>query len=315
MPLGYDVFVADPVPLQVNEQVPNGEPRRFSPLSVTLIHGDRDAVLVDPPLTRAQAEEVAGPDSEKRQEPHRHIRHPGHGDHWFTAGMLAERFDAQVVATAGTIEQMQANVAIRAVSLGQVVARPDPRRARHRLTVPDGNRLDLEGHELLIVEVGHSDTDETSVLHVPDLDLVVAGDVIYTASTMSSSRAQGRWHRRVARAIDIVESLRPRFIVCRPQEQGTSTTTRSAPSPRPAAYLDTVDELLAEHETALGFFDAMLERFPALLNPGALWEAPSPSALTKDPPMTTTYAADQAERSAGGFLHYGLRVAWTANRF
>ncbi|GGP14593.1 hypothetical protein LDL08_35560 [Nonomuraea glycinis] len=24
-----------------------------------------------------------------------------------------------------------------------------------------------------IVEVGHSDTDETSVLHVPDLDLVV----------------------------------------------------------------------------------------------------------------------------------------------
>ncbi|MEU3756931.1 hypothetical protein AB0H19_00005, partial [Streptomyces albogriseolus] len=31
-------------------------------------------------------------------------------------------------------------------------------------------------HELHIVEVGHSDTDGTSVLHVPDLGLVVAGD-------------------------------------------------------------------------------------------------------------------------------------------
>ena len=35
----------------------------------------------------------------------------GHGDHWFTAGMLADRFDAQVVALPGTIEQMHANLA------------------------------------------------------------------------------------------------------------------------------------------------------------------------------------------------------------
>jgi glyoxylase-like metal-dependent hydrolase (beta-lactamase superfamily II) len=37
----------------------------------------------------------------------------GHGDHWFDAGLLAERFSARVVATAGTISQMQANVAAR----------------------------------------------------------------------------------------------------------------------------------------------------------------------------------------------------------
>ena len=42
--------------------------------------------------------------------------------------------------------------------------------------MPD-NRFILEGHDLLIIEVGHSDTDESSVLYVPDLELVVAGDV------------------------------------------------------------------------------------------------------------------------------------------
>ena len=36
----------------------------------------------------------------------------------------------------------------------------------------------LEGHDLVLVDVGHTDTDDTSVLHVPDLGLVVAGDVI-----------------------------------------------------------------------------------------------------------------------------------------
>jgi glyoxylase-like metal-dependent hydrolase (beta-lactamase superfamily II) len=36
-----------------------------------------------------------------------------HGDHWFAAGLLAERFGARVVASAGTIAQMHANVATR----------------------------------------------------------------------------------------------------------------------------------------------------------------------------------------------------------
>ena len=51
------------------------------------------------------------------------------------------------------------------------------------VTVPD-NRFTLEGHDLVIVEVGHTDTSDTSVLHVPDLGLVVAGDVIYNGVHM-----------------------------------------------------------------------------------------------------------------------------------
>ena len=41
----------------------------------------------------------------------------------------------------------------------------------------------------MIVEVGHTDTDDTTVLHVPDLDLVVAGDVIYNGVHMYLARA------------------------------------------------------------------------------------------------------------------------------
>jgi phosphoribosyl 1,2-cyclic phosphodiesterase len=33
-----------------------------------------------------------------------HFATHGHGDHWFTAGVLAERLGAQVVASAGTIK-------------------------------------------------------------------------------------------------------------------------------------------------------------------------------------------------------------------
>jgi hypothetical protein len=43
----------------------------------------------------------------------------------------------------------------------------------------EGNVIDLEGHNLIVVEVGHSDTDHTTILHVPSAGLVVAGDVAY----------------------------------------------------------------------------------------------------------------------------------------
>jgi hypothetical protein len=39
--------------------------------------------------------------------------------------------------------------------------------------------IDLEGHDLVVVEVGHTDTDYTTCLHVPSVGLVVAGDAAY----------------------------------------------------------------------------------------------------------------------------------------
>ena len=40
--LSYEVFVADPVPQDVTDIVPNGDKRMFSPLSITLVSGDRE---------------------------------------------------------------------------------------------------------------------------------------------------------------------------------------------------------------------------------------------------------------------------------
>ena len=85
------------------------------------------------------------------------------------------------------------------------------------MTVPD-NRFTLEGHDLVIVEVGHADTDDNSVLHVPGLGLVVAGDVIYNGVHMYLAQSAvggfGPWRD----AIDKVEALGSRHIVCRPPE-------------------------------------------------------------------------------------------------
>src|SRR5215831_11239631 len=162
--LTYEVFVSDPPSPHTGSLLPNGEPKGGSPVASTLIYGSENAVLTDPAYTTDHANALGNWVASKgRNLTDIFITH-GHGDHWFAAGLLAERFGARIVATAGSIEQMHANVAARPFLWDKVYAGLIPPSPVTAVTVP-GNRFTLEGHNLAIVEVGHSDTDNTTVLH------------------------------------------------------------------------------------------------------------------------------------------------------
>jgi glyoxylase-like metal-dependent hydrolase (beta-lactamase superfamily II) len=266
--LGYDIFVAESIP-QNNQPLPNGDPPVWSPLSTTLIHGRCDAVLVDPPFTREQARAVIKwVQASNRKLTHIFVTH-GHGDHWFTAGMFVDEFGAQIVATAGTIEQMHRNVAMREAVWDNLFPGQIPETIVTAVPA-ELNRIELEGKHLDIVEVGHTDTDATSVLHVPDLDLVVAGDTVYNGVHLYLAESADGGRDKWRSAIDIVENLEPRWIVAGHKNKDLDDNAARAIS-QTRDYLDSADELLSQHTTALGFFNAMVERFPDRVNPGALW--------------------------------------------
>ena len=93
--LGYEVLVLDGTPRAGEQRLPTGEPIVSSPLSVVLIAGDRDAVLIDAPYTYGQVERVRNwiTDSGKRLR-YVYITH-GHGDHWFGVAELLASFPAR----------------------------------------------------------------------------------------------------------------------------------------------------------------------------------------------------------------------------
>jgi glyoxylase-like metal-dependent hydrolase (beta-lactamase superfamily II) len=265
--LTYDVFVNDPPPQ--DGVLPNGEPKRFSPTASTLISGSRDAVLTDPGMTDEQARVLGDWVAQKgRNLTDIFITH-GHGDHWFAANRLAERFGARIVASAGTIEQMRFNAATRPLLWEKVYTGLAPGDVT-AVTVPD-NRFTLEGHDLVIVEVGDTDSADTTVLHVPDLELVVAGDVIYNGVHMYLAQSVivggfGPWRA----AIDKVEALEPRHIVAGHQNKRLDDDARRTIA-ETRQYLDDAEELLQTEPTAVDFFNAKIERYPNHLGRFVLW--------------------------------------------
>ena len=272
--LAYEVFVNDPPPNDRAGLLPNGEPKGGSPVASTLICGSKDAVLTDPAFTTDQAWALGDWVAEKgRNLTNIFITH-GHGDHWFAAGLLAKQFGARVLATAGSIAQMHASIAARPHLWDKAYPGVIPPSPVTAVAVPD-NRLSLEGHELVIVEVGHSDTADTSVLHVPDLGLVVAGDVIYNGAHIYLGESVvvggfGSWRD----AIDKVEALKPRHIVAGHQnKQLDDDAERTIAETR--QYLDDADELLRTENTAVDFFKAKVERYPNHLARTVLWAGAS----------------------------------------
>jgi glyoxylase-like metal-dependent hydrolase (beta-lactamase superfamily II) len=268
--LSYEVFVSDPVPMDLPGLLPNGEPHKFQPLSTTLIYGEHDAVLAEAPLTVDQGKAVGDWVAASGKNLTHIFASHGHGDHWFAAAMLADRFDAQVVALPGTIEQMQANVAAIPVLYDKVWPGLLPQTPVTAVTVP-GNRFTLEGHDVVLVGVGHTDTDDCAVLHVPDLGLVVAGDAIYNGVHQFLGESGGGGRDAWRAATDTVQNLGPRSVVASHKNKDLDDdAARTIAQTR--QYLDDADLLLKENSTALGFFNAMLARYPERrLGAAVLW--------------------------------------------
>jgi glyoxylase-like metal-dependent hydrolase (beta-lactamase superfamily II) len=267
--LSYEVWVSRQIP--TSETLPTGAPQQWSPLSTTLIHSTSDAVLVDPPFTVEQTRQVGDwIDRSGKRLTHIYVTH-GHGDHWFGAPLLAERFpEAVVVATEGTIRMMHASISGRRRSFWETLfpgQLPDLRVTAQ--PVPAGG-LVLEGHRLHPVEVGHSDGDDSTVLHVPALDLVVAGDVAY--NNVHQYLADGGFDGGIdgwLQAIEKVRALRPAAVVAGHKDPARSDDPGILDET--AEYLRTALEVIATKPTPRAFFDEMTRRYPERVNPGTVW--------------------------------------------
>jgi glyoxylase-like metal-dependent hydrolase (beta-lactamase superfamily II) len=267
--LSYEVFVSAQIPIKGT--LPTGAPQQWSPISTTLISGATDAVLVDPPFTVEQTRRVGDwIERSGKRLTYIYVTH-GHGDHWFGVSLLAERFPGiAVYATEGTIRLMHASTTgprkARWDKLfpGQI---PDTRViAQPRPT--DG--LTLEGHRLHAIEVGHSDCDDSTVLHVPALGLVVAGDVAY--NNVHQYLADGGFNGGIdawLRAIDMVRALQPAAVVAGHKDPVRTDDPRILDET--VEYLHTARQLIAEKPTAREFFDVTTRRYPDRLNPGTVW--------------------------------------------
>ena len=269
--LSWDVFVAPSELLSGGDAAPGEKQAFWSPVSATLISGERDAVLVDALLTVGQANDLAQwIAATGKNLTTVYITH-GHGDHWFGLGTVLARFpNAQAFALPPAIAQARDGSTPEfleafwnsrfADRLPRNLVFPEPLEER---------KIELEGHELLAIELPHTDTDHTSALWVPDAGLLVAGDAAYNDVHLYLAESDPQGRREWIAALDTIESLHPRAVIAGHQRAGRHDGPEIIEETR--QYIRDFDSIAETAGTARDLYDQVLALYPNRINPNALW--------------------------------------------
>lgn len=273
--LKLDVFISayKPIPNQIPSW-PESSQATWPATTSTLVYGDREAVLIDALMTVKESQDLAewvrksGKDLQNVYVTH------AHADHFFGLGSIRKLFpsvaavtlDALVPAVSEQTSQGYLSV-WNSFFPDQIFDQPE---------VPKGlggDIVTIEGHTIELVDVGQSDVPESSIVHIPELGTVIAGDVVYNDMHMWLSGSDHASRLRWLDAIDVVAELRPSVIVAGHKEPSARDDNASRILESSHDYIQDFDEAVANSDSDAEIVRTMLAKYADFGNPYTLWVA------------------------------------------
>ena len=241
--------------------------------TVTLISGERDAVLVDTFLSEQHSKELADwVVASGKNLTTIYVTH-AHGDHFLGLGLLLERFPAaRAVAVAPAVAAIRDQ--IKPEFMKSFWEPRFPGQLPSHLVAPealDRETIHLEGEELKVIRLGHTDTSSSTGLHVPSIGLVVSGDCVYNDTHLYLAECDEAARHEWLRALDRVEALHPQAVVAGHGVLEPDSSPRHIEETR--RYIRDFSTIAAKTSTHLELYEKMLSLYPNRVNPGSLWGA------------------------------------------
>lgn len=272
------VYVCPPIPTAVVSPDPSSKDSGvWSPLCCTLIYTPTTAILVDCPASVNATNELASwlqstlpPGCALKY----FVASHAHGDHFLGLPVLETAFPSiTATGTKSVVEGVAEQYSPQTLQgLWEVAFPPTeagtgiPEAKTDFVALPLSNEIDLDGHLVKVYDVPHGDTHANSFLHVPDLGLVVASDIVYNddchqwLGEADTKKKREGWIKALAQ----IEALKPKMVV-----PGHTFNPMSEPDEAVAIsmltgtknYIKAFEEELEKAGSEAELYDAMKTRF------------------------------------------------------
>jgi hypothetical protein len=111
------------------------------------------------------------------------------------------------------------------------------------------------------------------VVHVPDIDAVVGGDVAYNGIHCWLAQSDRDKRQAWIASVDMIAALRPKIVVAGHRDPRASDDDVTAMLDATRTYIRDFDALVSECRTPAELIERMLVRHGNLGNPYTLWVA------------------------------------------
>jgi glyoxylase-like metal-dependent hydrolase (beta-lactamase superfamily II) len=227
-----------------------------------IIEGVHEVMLVDAQLTKTNAESVL----RQIEDTHKplstiYITHE-HADHFLGLEVFRKAYPrVRIIATSAVVTRIHM---VYQEKLEKWKTLLGPGAATQVVSIEpfDGNTITFESSRIEVLRHIQGDTDENTMLWIPDQRILVGGDVVfndmhvYTAET--DSVARGKW----LNSLNSIRALHPSVVIPGHSKVGAPLDASTAVA-FTETYLSVFEEELTKAKDPDGLVKAMKGRFPS----------------------------------------------------
>lgn len=232
--------------------------------NAALIIGEHDAVLVDPPFTKADAHRIAAMVLDiGKNLTHIFVTHD-HPDHFFSMDVLAEAFpDAQIVAHPVVTADIWRSLPFKVRRWSPMLGANGPAHPSAPAAL-EGDTIMLEGHELKVIGPMQGDHVHATALWAPDIKALFAGDLVFNQVHLWLGEHRPENVAAWAKALDELAALEPEIVVAGHAKPGLPNDASGIAFSR--AYLDAWSRLVAEAKDSKDLQARVKAAFPETID-------------------------------------------------
>lgn len=244
-PLEYKVIPTSPLSMVAN---------------VTLIEGEKDAVLVDVPFARSDAMRVAAEVLDSGKTLKAIIITHDHPDHFFGLDVLQDAFpNAQIIAHPVAVKDMTRSIPIKFERWSGQLGTNAPRRPVYPVAMA-GDSVDLEGHKLQVLGPMQGDHVRSTVVWDAETRTLIAGDVLYNGVYVWLGEHTPQRYADWLAVLDKLEAMGPNRIIAGHRQPGLPDDNMSIAWTR--AYIKAFADARSRTKTTKELATLMTQRYP-----------------------------------------------------